>query len=124
LHTAVPELPLALGESYRTRREMSWFLQEGLVRFVQPDLGRSGITESLRIADAGVTVVPHVSIALGPQIAAAIHLCSALPNAPLCEFNPAVFETANRFLRNPVVMQNACYALPPSIEFVTLPAQD
>jgi D-galactarolactone cycloisomerase len=124
LHAAFPELPLALGESYRTRREMSWFLEEGLVRFVQPDLGRSGITESLRIADAGVTVVPHVSIALGPQIAAAIHLCSAVSNAPLCEFNPAVFETANRFLQTPILMENACYALPPAIEFARLPAQD
>ena len=113
LARALPGLPLALGESYRTRREMSWFLDQGLVRFVQPDLGRSGITESLKIAEAGVTVVPHVSIALGPQIAAAIHLCAALTNAPFCEFNPTVFETGNRLLRAPLNFADAHYRVPP-----------
>ena len=112
LARALPELPLALGESYRTRREMSWFLDEGLVRFVQPDLGRSGITESLEISRAGVSVVPHVSIALGPQIAAAVHLSAALMNAPICEFNPAVFDTGNRLLCDPMVMNGSEYRLP------------
>ena len=112
LHKALPELPLALGESYRTRREMAWFLDEGLVRFVQPDLGRSGITETLRIAAAGVTVVPHVSVALGPQIAAAIHVAAAV--SPLCEFNPAVFEVANRHLAEPLQMDGAAYRVPVS----------
>lgn len=110
----LPELPIALGESYRTHREMRWFLEEGLVRFVQPDLGRSGVTESLRIAALypQVSVVPHVSIALGPQIASAIHLTAALPNAPVCEFNPAVFETSNRHLEKPLAMREARYILP------------
>ncbi len=112
LAKALPELPLALGESYRTRREMRWFLDESLVRFVQPDLGRSGITESLHIADAGVTVVPHVSIALGPQIAAAVHLSAALGNAPLCEFNPTVFVSSNKRLREPMQMQMPSYRVP------------
>jgi galactonate dehydratase len=109
----LPELPIALGESYRTQREMRWFLDEGLVRFVQPDLGRSGITESLRIAAMypNVSVVPHVSIALGPQIASAIHLTAALTNAPVCEFNPTVFETSNRHLAKPLEMRKARYIL-------------
>ena len=107
LVAAMPTVPHALGESYRTRREMSWFLERGLVKFVQPDLGRSGITETLRIAQAGVTVVPHVSVALGPQIAAAIHTAAAV--SPLCEFNPAVFEMCNRFLTPPLAIHGAFY---------------
>lgn len=104
LKRAMPDLPIALGESYRTRREMQWFLDEGLAAFVQPDLGRSGITESLRIAATpGVTVVPHVSIALGPQIAAAIHLSAALANSPVCEFNPTVFASSNNLLQPPLL---------------------
>ena len=112
LARTMPELPLALGESYRTRQEMSWFLDEGLVRFVQPDLGRSGITESLKISRAGVQLAPHVSIALGPQIAAAVHLSSALSGSTVCEFNPTVFESSNRLLREPLVMEGACYQVP------------
>lgn len=108
---ALPGLPLALGESYRTRREMSWFLDSGLVKFVQPDLGRSGITETLRIAAAGVTVVPHVSVALGPQIAAAIHTAAAV--SPLCEFNPTVFEMCNRYLTPPLHIHGPYYQVSP-----------
>lgn len=109
---AFPKLPIALGESYRTRREMSWFLD--MVTYLQPDLGRSGITGSLRLSEAGIPIVPHVSIALGPQIAAAIHLTAALnaTQAPLCEYNPQVFEASNRFLEEPLRMEGREYQVP------------
>jgi D-galactarolactone cycloisomerase len=114
LARAFPQLRLALGESYRTRREMNWFL--GFIAFLQPDLGRSGITESLRLAEVGIPMVPHVSVALGPQIAAAIHLTAALreSQAPLCEFNPQVFEASNRFLKEPLRMEGCDYCVPQS----------
>ena len=41
---------IALGESYRTRYEMAPFFREKVIGVLQPDLGRSGITESLRLA--------------------------------------------------------------------------
>jgi galactonate dehydratase len=43
---------LALGESYRTVHEILPFLRdEAAAGILQPDLGRSGITEGLRIAE-------------------------------------------------------------------------
>jgi D-galactarolactone cycloisomerase len=109
-------VPVAIGESYRTLFELEPFFAAKAMRIVQPDLGRTGITEGLRIARAaeerGIEVIPHVSIALGPQIAAAIHFAAALPNCPLLEFNPTVLETANRHLRDPLVIEDAAYALP------------
>ncbi len=82
--------PLAIGESYRTVFELEPFFAAGAMKYVQPDLGRTGITEGLRIARAaearGISVVPHVSIALGPQIAAAVHFAAAVPNCPMLEF--------------------------------------
>jgi len=103
--------PLALGESYRTRYELAPFL--GAARVIQPDLGRCGITEARRIArlaaERGATVVPHVSIALGPQIAAAISFAAATPNCHLVEYNPKVLEVANRFLATPIEVRNGHY---------------
>ncbi len=108
--------PLALGESYRTRFELAPFFHANAMRYVQPDLGRAGITESLRIAQVaaehGMEIVPHVSIAMGPQIAAAIHLAAALPNCRLLEYNPNVFEMANRHLIQPLEMERAQYRTP------------
>jgi D-galactarolactone cycloisomerase len=108
--------PLAIGESYRTVFELEPFFEAGAMKFVQPDLGRTGLTEGLRIARAaevrGISVVPHVSIALGPQIAAAIHFAAAVPNCSMLEFNPNVVEMANRYLREPLRMDGARYVVP------------
>lgn len=108
--------PLALGESYRTRYELAPFLREGCFRFLQPDLGRVGLTEGRRLAvlaaEQGIAVVPHVSIAMGPQIAAALHFAAATPNCDLVEYNPKVFTVANEYLAQPLLIDGASYVLP------------
>jgi galactonate dehydratase len=109
-------VPIAIGESYRTCYELTPLFRSRAMKYVQPDLGRSGITESLRIADIAeqyqCKTVPHVSIALGPQIAAAIHFAAATSNCEVCEYNPRVLEVANRFLRDPIQIADAAYAVP------------
>jgi len=108
--------PLAIGESYRTCRELEPFFDTGVVGYVQPDLGRTGITEGLRIARLAaarhIAVVPHVSIALGPQLAAAIHYAAALENAPLLEYNPSIVRMANRFAHHRFLIRDARYVVP------------
>lgn len=103
--------PLAIGESYRSLRELSPFLP--FTKVLQPDLGRCGITGSRAIAVgfAG-EVVPHLSIAMGPQIAAALHFAAATENCNLCEFNPNVLDTANAFLAEPLVREGGEYKTP------------
>jgi D-galactarolactone cycloisomerase len=108
--------PIAIGESYRTLFELQPFFDEGAMRIVQPDLGRTGITGGLRIAREaarhGVDVAPHVSIAMGPQLAAAIHFAAAIPHCTVLEFNPDVVATANRYLKTPLHVEEAGYVVP------------
>lgn len=108
--------PIAIGESYRTRFEMAPFFVSGAIGFAQPDIGRTGITEGRRIANQaaqhGAVVIPHLSIALGPQIAAAIHFSAATEGCVSLEFNPAVLKTANQYLVKPLVLRNAQYLVP------------
>ncbi len=110
------DTPVAIGESYRTRFEMLPFFERGALRVYQPDLGRCGITEGLRIAamaaERGCAVVPHISIAMGPQIAAAIHFGAAVEACSLTEYNPQVLTVANRYLDEPLRMEGNAYALP------------
>jgi len=110
------ETPLALGESYRTRYEIAPFLQERCFRFLQPDLGRVGLTEGRRLAalaaEQDIAVVPHVSIAMGPQIAAALHFAAATSNCELVEYNPKVFSVANQYLAAPLSIEGTGYKLP------------
>jgi D-galactarolactone cycloisomerase len=99
-------VPLALGECYRTRFEILPFFERSAVGVLQPDLGRSGITEARKLAVLAdthhVRVAPHVSIGLSPQIAAAVHLAAATPNLLLLECNPNVFEHSSRLSREPL----------------------
>ncbi|MBI1790524.1 MAG: mandelate racemase/muconate lactonizing enzyme family protein [Acidobacteria bacterium] len=108
--------PVAIGESYRTRFELAPFFREGGVGVLQPDLGRCGITEAMRLAREAaarsIPVVPHLSIAFGPQIAAALHFAAAAPGCELAEYNAQVLEMANRFLAEPVRVEDAHW-LPP-----------
>ena len=110
------ETPLALGESYRTRYELAPMLERRVVRWLQPDLGRCGITEAMEWAryaeQHGLEIVPHISIAMGPQIAAALHLAAAASSCHLAEYNPKVFTVANRFLKTPLRFEGAAYTLP------------
>lgn len=103
--------PVAIGESYRTRFEIAPFFEAGAVGVLQPDLGRCGITEGLRmVGDA--PVVPHISIAMGPQVAAAIHFAAAVDRCQLAEYNPQVLRVANRFLREPIRVEDSNYIVP------------
>ena len=107
--------PIALGESYRSRQEMAPFLECGCVRWLQPDLGRWGITEAVALAretGAELRIAPHISIAMGPQIAAALHFAAASRNVELTEYNPAVFSVANRYIAEPLAIDGAEYRLP------------
>ncbi len=107
--------PIAIGESYRTRYEMAPFFREGALRVYQPDLGRVGITEGMRLASMAVAakadVVPHLSIACGPQIAAALQFSAAV-HCHLVEYNPQVLAIANRFLKTPLRLDGDCYVVP------------
>lgn len=114
--TAHAEVPIAIGESYRTRFEMLPFFQSGALDILQPDIGRSGITEGRKLAALAETfhvpLAPHISIGLGPQIAAALHFGAACSNLLVMECNPKVYEAANVFLKNPIEFNLASLAVP------------
>ena len=107
--------PIALGESYRTRYELAPFLACGCAQWLQPDIGRWGISEAADLArDVGARarIVPHISIAMGPQIAAALQFAASSRDIDLAEYNPLVFSVANRYLNRPLEVDGAEYLVP------------
>jgi galactonate dehydratase len=104
---------LALGESYRTRFEALPFFDRDIVTFWQPDLGRSGLTETYCLAglarERGIAIVPHVSIAMPPQLNAAIRAARSIPNCDLLEFNPSVLAMANLYAVQPARVRDGYY---------------
>jgi len=114
--TAHAEVPIAIGESYRTRFEMLPFFEQRALDILQPDIGRSGITEGRKLAALAdtfhVKLAPHISIGLGVQIAAALHFGAVCDNLMVMECNPKVYEVANKFLMNPIEYGSAALVVP------------
>lgn len=85
----ISNVPLAAGENHYTRYEFQTLLDDGDVRFMQPDLSKTGgVTESLRIAALAsakkITINPHTS-------ATAINMATTIQF--LCTIdNPGYFE--------------------------------
>lgn len=100
------ELPLAIGESLRNRYEFRDWFARGAIGIAQPDVGRTGLTEALVIADLAsahhVPVAPHHSVGLGPSMAAGIHLAATLPECPYFEYQPTTVEVARAMLVQPL----------------------
>lgn len=81
---ALGAVPLAAGENHFTRYEFTRLVEDGAVKFAQPDLSKTGgLTESMRIAALvsswKMTVNPHTS-ATSLNMAATIHLLASVDN--------------------------------------------
>jgi galactonate dehydratase len=110
------ETAIALGECWRTRWEMRPFFEAGAVEVFQPDIGRTGITEGMKLAVLAelynVPVAFHVSIGLGVQIAAALHVAASIPNLLFVECNPQVWQVAESLLKTPLPVGAGTLGLP------------
>jgi L-alanine-DL-glutamate epimerase-like enolase superfamily enzyme len=77
-------VPLAAGENHFTRFEFTRMIEDGAVRFAQPDLSKAGgVTEAMRIAALcsawKISFNPHTS-ATGINMAVSIHALAAVDN--------------------------------------------
>ena len=109
-------VPIAHGETERTRYQFRPWLAQKAADILQPDVGRAGISEVVKIAAMAeafnVKMAPHLSVGLGICIAATIHAAAALPNLYLLEYQPPVFEIANSLLKSPLTCEAGYYEMP------------
>jgi len=92
------DVAIALGETERTRWEVMPYLDRRAVDVLQPDVGRSGISETMRIAFMAdlknVPVALHCGVGFGPYIAATLQVAAAIPNLVYVEYQPEMQELA------------------------------
>ncbi|AQZ63611.1 mandelate racemase [[Actinomadura] parvosata subsp. kistnae] len=100
------DLPIAVGETLRNRYEFAHWLGRRAVGLAQPDVGRTGITELMSIAELAaahhVRVAPHHSTGLGVALAAGLHVSAALGNLAFFEYQPTTCEAAGAVLTAPL----------------------
>ena len=111
-------VPVAHGETERSRYQFRPWLMQKAADILQPDVGRAGISEVIKIAAMAETfnvkMAPHLSVGLGICIAASIQAAAAIPNLYLLEYQPPVFELANLLLKSPLTCEAGFYEIPSS----------
>jgi galactonate dehydratase len=112
----VLRLPVAGGETDRTRYQFRRQFQQRALEIAQPDVGRCGITEGKAIADLAeafhVPITMHTGMASAVLIAASLQLGASIPDCRYQEYQPFVHAVANRFIKMPLVCDQGYYELP------------
>jgi galactonate dehydratase len=110
------DLPVANGETLRTRHEFLPWLETRALDIAQPDIGRCGITEGMAIVDLAeafhIPVALHIGMASPVMIAASLQVAAAAPQVGLVEYQPVVLEAANRLLKKPILCEGGRMRVP------------
>lgn len=114
---ATVDMPIALGEEYRTRYRFGQLLACGALSVVQADVGRLGITEMQRVIamsqSYGATVAPHLGTGLALYTAAGLHLAAAAANFDIMEFQPTQIAISDDYFSPSLRPASGCFQLPP-----------
>jgi L-alanine-DL-glutamate epimerase-like enolase superfamily enzyme len=109
-------IPVASGETDRTRYQFLRQFQQRALDIAQPDIGRTGISEGKAIAELAETfnipLTMHTGMASAVLIAASLQVAAAIPHCWYQEYQPTVTEVANRFLRKALVCEEGYFELP------------
>ena len=93
--------PVAAGESIRGVQRFKQWIDRKAVRFLQPDVGRVGMTDYLKIAllaeAAGLQTGPHLSVHQSVGVMASVHLAFAVRSTKYLEYQPLSVKTARVF---------------------------
>jgi galactonate dehydratase len=108
--------PIAIGEALRSRYEFAEWLRAEALDFCQPDVCRTGLTEGRAIALLAATahrqVLPHHSAALGPGLAAGLHLAATSELMPAFEVPDRAVTEANALLIKPLTFEPGAAPVP------------
>jgi len=112
---AAVKMPISGGEQYTTLERFEPYLQRGAYGIVQPDVGRCGITETMRISrrahEFGVVICPH-NWHNGLMTMAHAHLVAAIPNRRVLELCMIQGPLQWAILKEPPVIRDGWLELP------------
>lgn len=113
---AALDIPVALGETFRTRWKFKERLERAAFDLAQPDIGRLGITEGMRVVELcgafNVPVAPHIGSGLASYTAASLHVAAATEMLFVCEYQPTQIETGDEYFFPSLKPEAGYYALP------------
>lgn len=109
-------IPVASGEEWYTAYEAQLRLDLHSVRFIQPEMGHTGITQFRRIASLaeanGVQIAPHATVGTGLFLAASLHASVTVPSLWRHEWQHSIFSRSLALLDTDMAYVERSYRLP------------
>ena len=113
---AALDMPVALGEEFRTRYRFKERLEAAALDLAQPDIGRMGITEGMRAIELcsayDVPVAPHCGSGLAIYVAASLHVAAATSGLFLLEFQPTQLDICDQYFNPSLQPVEGAFTLP------------
>lgn len=107
---------IAAGEEWHTEYEALHRIRSAPLRYIQPEMGHTGVTQFLRISrlatESGMLIAPHATIGCGLFLAASLHVSSILPNFWKHEFQHSIFAKNLMLLDGDMDCENGRYSVP------------
>lgn len=114
---AASPVPVAAGEEWGTAYEARHRLEPASIRYLQPEMGHTGVTPFMRIAAmgeaAGATLAPHATIGTGIFLAASLHASCVVERLWKHEWQHSIFERCLGLLDTDMTYHDGHYR-PPS----------
>nr|WP_255587178.1 mandelate racemase/muconate lactonizing enzyme family protein [Hephaestia mangrovi] len=109
-------IPVAAGEEWHNLHEARLRLPGAALRYVQPEMGHTGITQFCRIAalaaEVGASLAPHATIGTGIFLAASLHASQTIDRLWRHEWQHSVFSANLRLLETDMAYDNNAYRVP------------
>lgn len=109
-------VPIAAGEEWYTIFEATNRFVAGPLAFVQPEMGHTGVTQFLAIAELaaahGTAVAPHATVGTGIFLAASLHAAAVVPNLWKHEWQHSVFGRNLGLLSTDMAYADGQYRVP------------
>lgn len=110
------DTPVAIGEELRTVFEYRPRFQAGCMDIVQPEIGRTGLTQFWLICQMArawnCLVMPHASIGIGIFQAASLQVSAALSNCPIHEYQHSIFDKNLHLVTGDMKCENGHFHVP------------
>ncbi|MCU6792298.1 mandelate racemase/muconate lactonizing enzyme family protein [Paenibacillus sp. WQ 127069] len=107
---------VAVGEPLRTIYTFRDWITAGALEVAQPDLGRNGITEMMRIAHLAeahhLAFAPHLSVHQAVGVAATVHISAAISNFLIFEYQPNALKASEQYSTASFTMNKGTIQVP------------
>lgn len=109
-------IPIAVGEEWRTDWDAELRLNNCAVKYVQPEMGHTGVTQFLKICDLAESneceIAPHATVGFGFFLGASLHAFSTRTKRAKHEYQHSIMDRNLEFVETDMECARGQFTVP------------